>query len=92
MTIYSIYYVLDTAFTVYYFMLIGYILMSWIPALQGSAVGRILHIACDPYLAFFRRFIPPLGIIDISPIVALFVLNYIQQGLFIVIDKLLAIL
>jgi YggT family protein len=30
---------------------------------------------CEPYLAVFRRFIPALGPIDLSPIVAIFVLN-----------------
>ena len=79
-------------FTIYSFMLIGYILMSWIPAAQGSAIGRLLQKFCEPYLSFFRKFIPPIGMIDISPIVAFFVLNYIQKGLFIVIDQVLGFL
>ena len=63
-------------------MLIGYILMSWIPALQASAVGNILEKACEPYLGFFRKFIPPIGMIDFSPIVGLFVLVFIEQGVY----------
>ncbi|HWI49632.1 MAG TPA: YggT family protein, partial [Rummeliibacillus sp.] len=42
--------------------------------------GRFLAKICDPYLDFFRRFIPPIGMIDISPIAALFVLNLVQMG------------
>lgn len=72
----------STAFVVYRFMLIGYILMSWIPALQESAVGRILERVCEPYLGFFRKFIPPIGMIDISPIVGLFVLVFIETGVY----------
>ena len=64
--------IVSTAFLVYRFMLIGYILMSWVPALQESAVGRFLETVCEPYLGFFRKFIPPIGMIDISPIVGLF--------------------
>lgn len=76
-----IYYIIMQAFTIYTFMLIAYILLSWIPAAQDSAVGRFLATVCEPYLGFFRKFIPPIGMIDISPIVALFALNFIQRGL-----------
>lgn len=79
-----IYELVGTAFIVYRFMLIGYILMSWIPALQESAVGKFLETMCEPYLGFFRKFIPPIGMIDISPIVGLLVLSFIQQGVYIV--------
>lgn len=74
--------VLQTAFLVYRYMLIGYILMSWVPALQESAVGRFLEKVCEPYLGFFRKFIPPIGMIDISPIVGLFVLYFIERGVY----------
>jgi uncharacterized protein YggT (Ycf19 family) len=34
----------------------------------------------DPYLNFFRRFIPPIGgVMDISPIVAFFTLNLLEK-------------
>ena len=75
------------SFQIYSFMLIGYILLSWIPAAQGSSIGRLLHQLCEPYLSVFRKFIPPIGMIDISPIVAIFALNYIQKGLLIVISN-----
>lgn len=78
---------INTAFYVYSLMLIAYILMSWVPAAQNSAIGRMLEKVCEPYLGIFRKFIPPIGMIDISPIVAIFLLNYIQRGLFVVIEK-----
>ncbi|MEK4424346.1 YggT family protein [Solibacillus sp. FSL K6-1523] len=84
-----IYPLVETAFLVYRFMLIGYILMSWVPALQESAVGKFLETMCEPYLGFFRKFIPPIGMIDISPIVGLFALMFIQNGVFIVLGYLL---
>ncbi|EEM40509.1 hypothetical protein bthur0014_35800 [Bacillus thuringiensis IBL 4222] len=37
---------------------------------------------CEPYLEPFRRFIPPLGMIDISPLVAIFALKLAKSGLF----------
>ncbi|MGE7621910.1 YggT family protein [Viridibacillus sp. NPDC096237] len=64
----------------YSIALIVYILMSWIPSAYESKFGQILGKICDPYLDIFRRFIPPLGMIDISPIVAIFALNLANQG------------
>ncbi|MFQ5729293.1 MAG: YggT family protein, partial [Waddliaceae bacterium] len=37
----------------------------------------------DPYLNFFRRFIPPLGVIDLSPIVAFLCLRLFIQPMMI---------
>lgn len=82
-------FVISTAFLIYRYMLIGYILMSWIPALQESAVGRFLERVCEPYLGFFRKFIPPIGMIDISPIVGLLVLYFIERGVYNVLGFLL---
>lgn len=55
-----------------------YILMSWFPLGSGIVgdVYRFLGKLCDPYLDVFRRFIPPIGgMIDVSPIVVLLVLQ-----------------
>lgn len=86
---YSIYSLVQLGFDIYWFMLIGYIFMSWVPAAQSSAIGRFLHNVCEPYLGFFRKFIPPLGMIDISPIVGLFVLRFIEQGVYTVLQMIL---
>ncbi|WP_155590149.1 YggT family protein [Lysinibacillus cavernae] len=87
MTFFIILGYVSLAFKIYSFMLIAYILMSWVPAAQNSAIGRMLEKVCEPYLGIFRKFIPPLGMIDISPIVAIFMLNFIERGLYIVIQK-----
>ncbi|MEY4480626.1 MAG: hypothetical protein RLZZ267_1304 [Bacillota bacterium] len=63
-------------------MIIGYILLSWVPSARDSAIGRLLAKLVEPYLGVFRRFIPPIGgVIDLSPIVALFALRFIVSGL-----------
>lgn len=63
-------------------MIIGYILLSWVPSARDSAIGRLLAKLVEPYLSVFRRFIPPIGgVIDLSPIVALFALRFIVSGL-----------
>ncbi|WP_077309731.1 YggT family protein [Terribacillus halophilus] len=72
--------IISTAFTVYSFALIIYILMSWFPGARQSAFGEMLGRICEPYLDVFRRFIPPLGMIDLSPLIALIVLNLARSG------------
>ncbi|MGD6871668.1 YggT family protein [Sutcliffiella horikoshii] len=72
---------LDQLVFIYTIALIIYIFMSWFPGARESSFGRILGKICEPYLDMFRRIIPPLGMIDISPIVAIFVLRYAVLGL-----------
>jgi YggT family protein len=63
-------------------MIIIYVLLSWLPNARESFIGELLGRLVEPYLAPFRRFIPPIfGMIDISPIVALIVLNLASYGL-----------
>lgn len=67
-------------FTIYTFMIFGYILMSWVPNLRESAIGELLGKFVEPILAPFRKIIPPLGMIDLSPIVALIALRFAESG------------
>ncbi|WP_018753225.1 YggT family protein [Paenibacillus sanguinis] len=69
-------------YNIYFYMILVYILMSWVPNARESFIGELLGKLVEPYLAIFRRFIPPImGAIDISPIVALFVLRLAVDGL-----------
>lgn len=65
----------------YSYALIIYILLSWFPNARETGFGRFLAKISEPYLEPFRKIIPPLGMIDISPIVAIFLLNFASQGL-----------
>ena len=44
-----------------------------------SAVQRFLYDVSEPYLRLFRRLLPPLGPIDLSPMVGVFVLVGLEQ-------------
>jgi YggT family protein len=66
---------------VYSWALIIYILMSWFPNARESSIGQFLAKICEPYLEPFRKIIPPLGMMDISPIVGFLVLNFASSGL-----------
>ncbi|HWE10880.1 MAG TPA: YggT family protein [Solirubrobacteraceae bacterium] len=45
----------------------------------SDALLNFLRDASEPYLRVFRRFIPPLGAIDLSPMVAIIVLYFVQS-------------
>lgn len=73
---------IDIAMEIYTYAIIIYILMTWFPGARDSSIGQVLAKIVEPYLEPFRKIIPPIGgMIDISPIVALFVLHFARQGL-----------
>ncbi|MED3660328.1 YggT family protein [Ureibacillus sp. FSL K6-8385] len=74
--------IISFGFRIYTLMIIIYILMSWVPATRETAFGQFLEKLCEPYLGFFRRFIPPIGMIDFSPIIALIALSFIERGVY----------
>ncbi|RCW70787.1 YggT family protein [Saliterribacillus persicus] len=79
---YMLYEILSTAMTIYSYAIIIYILMSWFPGARESSIGQFLAKIVEPYLEPFRKIIPPIGgMIDISPIVAIFVLQFAIRGL-----------
>lgn len=70
------------ALNFYEILIIIYILLSWLPA-SGFVweVRRVLGAVVEPYLGVFRRFVPIVGMFDISPIVALLVLQWLVEPL-----------
>ena len=65
-------------FQIYTVMLFIRILGSWVPELASSRWMQFIAYYTDPYLNVFRRIIPPLGMIDISPIFAFLCLNFLE--------------
>ncbi|MGX7419474.1 YggT family protein [Carnobacterium gallinarum] len=78
---FELYYVIARLINAYQGIMVVYILLSWLPGAYDSKFGQLLSKICEPYLSIFRRFIPPLGGIDFSPIIAFFALNLIQRGI-----------
>ena len=64
---------------VFYFALIASVILSWIA--QGSYNPAVLLVnqICDPLLAPFRRILPNLGGLDLSPIFAFIALNLVDM-------------
>lgn len=64
----------------YIWLIVAYVLLSWFPVSGVLAdVRRALATLVEPYLGLFRRIIPPIGMIDISPIIAILALQVAAQ-------------
>ncbi|WP_102027312.1 YggT family protein [Salirhabdus sp. Marseille-P4669] len=81
MDLLDIYQIIYYAIQIYIYLVIIYILMSWFPGARESSFGQIIGRLVEPYLEPFRKLIPPIGMIDISPIVAIFALQFALIGL-----------
>ena len=74
----SLKYLIVSLADVYSMVLFVYVLMSWLPTDRGilADINNVLAKVCDPYLNLFGRLIPPLGgMVDVTPIIALLVLQ-----------------
>ena len=75
----SILQVLSTTLSLYYFLLIIRILLTWFPGIDWSnGVLSALTSITDPDLNIFRGIIPPIGGFDISSLLALILFQVIQ--------------
>ena len=62
------------------FVLVVTILLTWIPSINWyNEPFRSLRAFSEIFLAPFRRIIPPIGMVDISPIAAFIVLEILRN-------------
>ncbi len=73
--------IVDIFFKVYSIGLIARILISWVNPDPFNPVVQFLRRVTDPILEPFRKIIPPIGPIDISPMVVFFLLQVLQNFL-----------
>ncbi len=74
----------DVFVTVYILLILAYIITSWIRLPDSPWLNRIqrfLYDVCEPYLRIFRRFVPPIGPLDLSPMIAVIVLLVLRSVL-----------
>jgi uncharacterized protein YggT (Ycf19 family) len=81
----------DVFISVYVLVIFAYIITSWIRLPYSAWLNRIqrfLYDVCEPYLRIFRRILPPLGPLDLSPIIAIFSLFLIDRVIQAILDSL----
>lgn len=71
--------IINIVYQVYTLMLFTRIIGSWAPELQQYRFMQFIGFYTDPYLNIFRKIIPPLGMLDISPIIAFLALSVFRS-------------
>ena len=76
-------YLIHIVFKLIYFVIIVAVLLSWIPIFDArkepvATINRLYEAIMKP----FKAVIPPIGMIDISPLIAIILLNIIEQLLY----------
>jgi YggT family protein len=74
------------ALSAFYLILLARIILSyattvWSPPPALTPVVRIIYDLTEPVMGIFRRVIPPLGRIDLSPIFVFIALGIIQRSI-----------
>ena len=77
----SIVFLLVQLIDFYELLIIVYVIMSWFRPSSGLLLDlyRTLGTITEPWLGIFRRFVPLIGMIDFSPLVAIIALQLIQR-------------
>ena len=73
------------AVTVYSIVLFVRIILSWVtmfwsPPHSMSPAIRVIYDLTEPVLRLFRRYIPPIGGLDLSPLIIFFLLGIVRSA------------
>ncbi len=69
---------INILFNVLLFAILGRVLMSWIDPQGNMSITRMLQEITEPILGPIRRILPNFGMIDLSPLVAMLLLQLLQ--------------
>jgi YggT family protein len=64
---------------IYSFLLFGRAIMSWFDPSFSSQIGRLLFSVTEPVIAPIRQVVPPIGGLDLSIMVTIFLVIILQR-------------
>jgi len=70
---------IEILFNILIYAIVGRALLSWFNVGPSNPIGRFLYEITEPILGPMRRVIPMIGMLDISPIVAILLLSFMQN-------------
>ena len=62
-------------------IILSFVTQVWSPPAALTPVIRVVYDLTEPVLGFFRRFIPPLGMLDLSPLFVFIILNFAMSAI-----------
>lgn len=79
MLVWSILAITSLFLKIFFFALIISVILSWVAPASHNPAAQLVQQICEPFLAPFRRLLPNLGGLDISPIFAFMAINLIDR-------------
>ena len=73
-----IYTFVDVLFNVLTLAIFARVLLSWFPMASGNPIAQIIFDVTEPILHPLRRILPSFGMLDLSPLVALILLQVLR--------------
>jgi len=67
--------------SIYKYILLGSVIISWVNADPYNPIVRFIRSITDPLLDKIRQFMPDTGMLDLSPLVAFFIIHLIQSAI-----------
>ncbi len=83
---------LELLYNILFYSILISVVLSWVAPRGYNPAVKLLNDLTDPILGFFRRFLPPMGGIDLSPLVALIALQFFKMAIMPLLQQLIAIL
>ncbi|MBP0047219.1 YggT family protein [Marinobacterium sp. AK62] len=78
---YSVVGVIDSILTIYFWAVIGAVIISWVSPDSPHPAPQLLLQLTEPLFALARKVIPPIGGLDLSPILIFLVIQILQSQL-----------
>ena len=72
---------LELLYNILFYSILISVVLSWVAPRGYNPAMKLLYDLTDPLLAFFRRYLPPMGGIDISPLLALVALQFAKMAI-----------
>ncbi|RJP80180.1 MAG: YggT family protein [Candidatus Zixiibacteriota bacterium] len=73
--------VLNILFQLAVVLFIGRAVMSWIQADPRQSLVRLFYDLSEPVLGPIRRLVPPIGAVDLSPLIAILIIIFLRHFL-----------
>ncbi|MGX5200845.1 YggT family protein [Aliikangiella sp. IMCC44632] len=79
--LYSLIDMLSALIGLYIILIIGNVIISWVSPGGYNPLASVIQQLTEPFLAKFRALLPPMGGLDLSPMIALALLFFLKSSL-----------
>jgi YggT family protein len=74
-------YIIDVLLSIYFWVIFVRALLSWVRPDPYHPIVRIISGMVDPLTYRIRRYVPPIGMIDLSPFILMLIIMFLQRFL-----------